>query len=259
MKYALAILVLLLTAPAWGAPPTTAPAPPRVLVLPFAPVDAADRDDRIGRGVQQSIAADLTRGGAFEAVTAADFAPSGGYETDAAIVLGQARHATYVVFGTYQIAGNELRVTGSALADGRTVGGLKVTGTFDDLFGLQDELGRKVVAALQGGDRVKIAPLRIAAKRVRSDLARDVGPVAIHGFRAPTPYMSAETASKIKLQNANPYDYFSPYGYYNYWGGWGWWGGYYPWTSYYTPLGNYNYEGYEPVWGSLRGGYPYGR
>ena len=58
---------------------------------------------------------------------------------------------------------------------------------------------------------------------------RNVGPVSIAGYRAPTFGLSAEASSRVKLQNANPYDLYFPCYYGGYFGAWG--------CFYHTPYG----------------------
>jgi TolB-like protein len=229
----LPLLMILSTVPAIASPPTTAPA--KILVLPFAPVDARDRDDLVGRGVQQSLVTDLARADVqpvtLDPARPESSSPAGGYDSTAVLNLGRGQSARYVVHGTYQFNNEEVRLTGLVIDvdENRTVGSVKATGSLRDLFDLQDALSHQA--------RKLLTPAPASAQESTAAPAReplayhDVGPVSIAGYRAPSPVLSAQESSRIKLQNASPYDSYLPYygGYYGF--------GYFYYGPFLTPYG----------------------
>src|SRR5690349_10195011 len=89
----------------------------RVLVLPFVAVDSAPGLEWLGRGIVQTTQADLSRTHAVQPITVDPARkdhepPTGGYDTATASRIAKAEGAQYVVFGTYQIQGGDLRVSG---------------------------------------------------------------------------------------------------------------------------------------------------
>ena len=123
---------------------------PRVLVLPFEELSDAPKREWVGKAIQQSLVAELTRGGLVSVVTpAADSKPV----KDAAGAAQAARdvRAPLVITGTYQLIDQDLRVTGQMLEaiNGEPVAGMKATGNLRDLFGIEDILGAQVKRDLQ--------------------------------------------------------------------------------------------------------------
>lgn len=250
MKYFLTMwLIGILTLPLAAKPatqPTTQPQgldAARVLVLPFVPVERSVEKDGIGRGVERAMEADLSRVGSLQPMTIEagkpeNEPPVGGYDSAVALRLAHAEAARYVVYGTYQIVDQELRIV-AVVADvqtGRSVGGLKATGLVRDLFEMEDLLcgqARRVLCpegVVRTVEAAKSAPGRSAKK--------DLGPIANpYAFAYEDP---AVARSRQTLQTSIEYVY-PIYGCY---------GGCFGYCD------NYRYFGFGPVWGY--GAYGYG-
>lgn len=131
----------------------------QILVLPFAEVSDGGKRDWIGRAMHQSMLAELARLRFVEPLS-----PNGAAATDlptepeAAARAGKDAGAAYVVFGSYQIIEDDLRVTGQIIdvATGKVAGGIKATGNVRDLFGVEDiiaaQLKRELAAAIKPSD-----------------------------------------------------------------------------------------------------------
>jgi len=126
---------------------TAGAAPVRVLVTPFAELgDGPIQRDWVGKAIHQSLTAELSRiGSGVEPVTPAKDATAPA-DLDAALDAGRDAKVDVVVFGSYQFAGDELRVTGQTVdvAGGKVIGGIKATGQLRDLFGVEDIIGAQV-------------------------------------------------------------------------------------------------------------------
>ena len=117
-----------------------------VAVLPFANVSRSEGDDWLGRGIAETIAADLETREAYAVIALERVAAAirgGADQEDApAAAVGRALGARWVVAGGYQRVGDRLRIT-ARLVDARN-GGVaataKVDGAFADLFDLQDRI-----------------------------------------------------------------------------------------------------------------------
>jgi TolB-like protein len=240
MKHLLIALIVL----AWGAmsraaeptaPPTTQPSKSKVLLLPFTPLDAADRPDGIGRGVQQNLAADVSHMRALEPVTIDAQPPAGGYDTASAMKAAKDAGAQYVVYGTYQHADSSVRISGVVVdvQAGQTMGGLKATGDLRDVFDLQDAISsqaRRVLRGSAAGGEAGAAP--VASRDYGND-----GPLTSPYSRQMEQLDSDAARSLDNIRMST--DYVDPWGYpyyggycypsygyypYNYWPYWGWGG-----------------------------------
>ena len=130
-----------------------------VAVLPFANVSGAVRDQWIGSGIAETLAADLQRapglsvisaevlGQALREKTGADT-----FDVDEAVALRLCRDlgATWLIAGAYQRVGDRLRITSRLVAvdTGAVVHSLKVDGTVGELFVLQDRVADALGARL---------------------------------------------------------------------------------------------------------------
>lgn len=249
---ALAALFLVSTAVAQDAPPagattqpgtepTTQPAAQleaKVLIVPFAPVEATD-PDWIGRAVQQSLLADLSRAIGSVAIQAVGD-PSPLSAVEQAIEAGRKVNARYVIFGSYQRIEPTLRITGQIVdvSTGKVVAGLKSTGSSRDLFEMQDTLAFQ---AKWGLGTERLAEKAKANPPTEKPEIKPLGPVGLAGDRYAESDLSravADGRSLIDRQDAagqsyreNYYDDASLGGYF--------------------PAGGYYYGGYYP------GGWPY--
>ena len=133
--------------------------PPILAVTDFRNITANAEDDWLGTGISETVTADL-RG--FEGVTVV---PRGrvhelmrtlGQETGDAddrlrIRAGRELGARWVLAGSFQRAGDAVRVTASLLdvATGQAVHTTKVDGRLNEIFSLQDRLVRDVAEGLR--------------------------------------------------------------------------------------------------------------
>ena len=117
-----------------------------VAVLPFANVSRSEGDDWLGRGIAETIAADLETRDAFAVIALERVAAAldgGAHPEDApAAALGRALGARWVVAGGYQRIGDRLRITARLVdaPNGGVAATAKVDGAFADLFDLQDRI-----------------------------------------------------------------------------------------------------------------------
>ena len=136
-------------------------------VMPFANVSRAEADRWIGAGIAETLASDLLHtpgievldlGGLTQAVR--DGTSPGAEEPDdlVALRIGRERGATWLITGGYQRVGDRLRVIARLLVvdTGDVFHTVRVDGTVDELFMLQDRVGEAVSAQLRtaGGARV---------------------------------------------------------------------------------------------------------
>jgi TolB-like protein len=118
-----------------------------VLVLPFV-APAGNKDEWIGKAVQQDLLTDLTQGTVTRVLAPAG--TPGAVDPQTAVQIAHDLGASIVVFGQAQVAGNEVRLTGEVLevATAKPLGGLKATGPSDQLFHLEDALAGQVFLSL---------------------------------------------------------------------------------------------------------------
>jgi TolB-like protein len=237
-------LLIALTVLVWGltsrgaepAAPATQPpaaAKAKVLLLPFTPLDAADRDG-IGRGVQQTLAADVSHMRVLEPVTMDAPPPAAGYDTASVVKAAKDVGAQYVVYGTYQHADASVRISGVVVdvQAGQTVGGLKATGDLRDVFDLQDAISSQARRLLRGstpGGDATTGPA-VASRDYGND-----GPLT-SPYSRQMEQLDADAARSLDNIRMST-DYVDPWGYPYY-------SGYcYPYYGY--PY----YGGYWPYWG----------
>jgi TolB-like protein len=202
-----------------GSPSGVSPAD-KVIVLPIESPDGTYK--WVGKAIQQDMLVDLT-----QMTRAQVAAPSGPPAADADAALRAARDAgaAYVVFGTVQNAGAQLRVIGQVLdvASGKSVANLKATAPADDLFPIEDALAMQVARAL---------PQNLMRPNTTASSSPNTLPTVINeqpyvSAATPAPqYESVPTATPgyVYSPYVEPYPYVYPdYGYYGY-GALGWWG-----------------------------------
>lgn len=151
------LLGILLSPLAWGADKpasTTQPASTAtsststtatgtVLLLPFESVGSAPMP-WAAEAMQQNLLAELARPRGVRPIVLETVSPQP-ITPERAVALGRQVGAAYVIFGSYQVVGVELRFTGQVLevSTGQYQGALKATGATRDLFALEDELARQ--------------------------------------------------------------------------------------------------------------------
>lgn len=158
MKRVIATIAVVLVgvSSALGVPATRTPATqpaargdrdvrPRVLVLPFEELSDAPQRAWVGKAMQDSLIAELTRSGLVAVITPpADAQPT--KDAAAAAQLARDQHAPLAILGSYQLVGEELRVTGQMIEsiDGEHIAAIKATGSLRDLFSIEDMIGSQV-------------------------------------------------------------------------------------------------------------------
>ena len=123
---------------------------PRVLVLPFTELSEEPKREWVGKAMQQSLIAELTRSNMVAVVTPPANAPVAN-DAAAAAQLARDQHAPLAIIGSYQLVGEELRVTGQMIEsiNGEHIAAIKATGSLRDLFGIEDIIGGQVRRDLQ--------------------------------------------------------------------------------------------------------------
>jgi TolB-like protein len=143
-----AIVLLLMACLAAGA--RQPPQQVDVLLLPWSAVNQADA--WIGEAVQQNLLNELGRTRLINPLTPA--VPPAQPVTDIAAAREMAGNTTasHVVFGSYHVSEEGLRLTGQVVevSSGRVVGSARATGPMRDLFGLEDAVAEQVRGVLLG-------------------------------------------------------------------------------------------------------------
>jgi serine/threonine-protein kinase len=134
-----------------------------LVVTGFRNLAAAAEDDWLGTGISETVSADLAgvervtvipRGRVHELLRR--LARDTGADDDAlAWLAGRELGARWVLTGSFQRAGDAIRVTASLLDtnSGTIARTIKVDGRLDDIFALQDRLVRDLAEALRGAIR----------------------------------------------------------------------------------------------------------
>jgi TolB-like protein len=156
MEAAMRILTLILTVLFLGEFVHADPAPtsaatsaaPTVLVIPFQQLGDTAAYGWVGQAVQEDLLGQVARTGALQPM--AFTKPIAGSDTASALQAGHNAGATTVVFGSYQVVSDQLRVNAQVadVASGRVVGGLQATGDIHDLFKLEDSLSAQLAQEL---------------------------------------------------------------------------------------------------------------
>ena len=125
-----------------------------VAVLPFQNISATPADDWLGRGIAETVTADLDRLGTLAVVgpeavlERAAAMGDGGTADDVSSRIGRALGVRWVVTGGFQRAGDRIRVTARVIdvGSGDVAHRTTIDGTLADVFSVQDrivaELGR---------------------------------------------------------------------------------------------------------------------
>jgi len=140
-----------------GTPPNaTAPSDahgrpePIIVVLPFVNRSPDPDNDWFSDGLTEEIITDLSRIGALRVISRNSSMALKGTATSSP-ALAREIGVTHVVTGSVRRAGDDLRVT-AELVDAptdRPVWSDKFAGTVEDVFGIQEEIAGKIVAALE--------------------------------------------------------------------------------------------------------------
>jgi TolB-like protein len=204
---------------------------PKILILPFSSVEEGG-SLTIAKGVQHDLAANLAFG---KTLVVSPNVPAGPADAEAALKAAHEADATIVIFGHSQTNGNQIRLTGEVLdvASGKPLGGLRATGTSEELFHMQDILGAQAMWALPTTMRDYNVLLKATeiANRPQAPLLDNTAPAIPPGGQQPVSMLPAN----IQI-NTYPSDPFPAYP------------AAYPTAPYYDPYSAYGYYGY-PYYG----------
>jgi TolB-like protein len=225
------------------------PGRPSLLLLTFSPIGDAPNSAWIGPAIQQNALAELSRMRAVQPLVPAGQPAVNPLDAEQALKSARAAGATFVVYGSFQLADPGIRVTGQLLEvrTGQFIGGIKATGALRDLFALEDMVSEQIRQVLKAQlpaetpAAVPAGPLVQAEGPLRAPLPWDRDKALIEEGRRPRIYDDDYEASAYRYTYGYPY-YYSYYPYYG-----GWW---YPRYSYYRPW-------YRPI-GSYPGGWDRG-
>jgi len=209
----------------------------KVLVLPFEQIGGDASQRFIARAIQQSLLSQLSRPAVLRPVEVqVGTQLPDPLTAQSAMQIGLSQGAEYVIFGSYQFAGVDLRITGQVLSagSGAVVTNLRSTGAVRDLFAMEDNIADQAKRAL-------VPPAAVAAAPVPQTLPPNPAPSTpdtFEGSALQQSLMSGRNYNRDNMQsNYNSY-YMNPYPipYYNY-GNY-----YYPFAGapYYTPGYGYN-------------------
>jgi adenylate cyclase len=150
-----------------AAPPSGAAAPtkPGVVILPFVNMSGDPEQEYFSDGVTEDIITDLGRVSAL-AVASRNSAFSYKGKTVAPAQIARALKVTHVLEGSVRKAGNRVRITAQLLeaATDTQVWAERYDRTLDDIFAIQDDISKAIVAAL----KLKLLPEERAAIEQRS-------------------------------------------------------------------------------------------
>ena len=138
---------------------------PAVAILPFVNMSGDPEQECFSDGVTEDIITDLARvSGMAVASRSAVFSYKG--KTVAPAQLAQALKVTHVVEGSVRKAGNRVRITAQVLdaATDTPIWAERFDRTLDDIFAIQDEIAKAIVAAL----KVRLLPAESAALEQRA-------------------------------------------------------------------------------------------
>jgi adenylate cyclase len=138
-----------------SAPAASVPAKPTVLILPFVNMSGDAEQEYFSDGVTEDIITDLGRISALSVISrSAAFSFKG--KTVSPSQLAQTMKITHVLEGSVRKSGNRVRITAQLLdaASDAQVWGERFDRTLDDIFAIQEEISKAIVAAL----KVKLAP-----------------------------------------------------------------------------------------------------
>jgi len=214
-----------------------AAAVPNVLVRPFTSTGNPGTYDWVGKGIQQSLLADLSGAQGVQITFAATQAVQNGQaeqEPGDSLALAARAGANLLGLGSYQINDNQLRITGEVydVASAKNIGGIKATGPITDLFKLEDSLNDQLQRLLP----ITRAPALVAQPQVAPAQPNDSSSNLPTTVVVPAPQTSQYVYVYPSDSTASYYSpSYSSYPYYS---------GYYPYYS--APY--YGYVGFSPIY-----------
>jgi len=141
------------------------PAKPGVVVLPFVNMSGDPEQEYFSDGVTEDIIMDLGRVSALSVASRnSSFSYKG--KTVAPAQVAQALRITHILEGSVRKSGNRVRITAQLLeaATDTQVWAERYDRTLDDIFAIQDDISKAIVAALE----LRLAPAEKAAIEQRS-------------------------------------------------------------------------------------------
>ena len=116
--------------------------PHRVAVIPFVNITGNTADDWIGIGIAETITTELERLTSQTVIRLNDDRLQSDSSLETLATAGQELNARWVVSGTYQRMGDQLRLTGRLVesASGDVLRSMSINGQLEELFALQDQL-----------------------------------------------------------------------------------------------------------------------
>jgi adenylate cyclase len=144
--------------------PKPAPAKPSIVIVPFTNMSGDPEQDYFSDGITEDIITDLSQVSAIFVIARHTAFTFKGRPMESSQLARQLK-VGYVLEGSVRKAGNWIRIT-AKLIDGATGGHLwakRFDRNFADIFALQDEISKNVVAAL----RLKLLPEELKAITTR--------------------------------------------------------------------------------------------
>jgi TolB-like protein len=215
------------------AQPTTAPTASvaKVLIVPFKQMGDPSGHAWVGPAIQENLISDATGNPAVQPVSLNQ--PLANMDSADAVKAANDAGASIVVFGSYQVAADQLRVTGQAtdVGSGRVLATLQVTGPITDLFKIEDALGAQLSTALpqsatnlaQVSYGLNAAGPAATAAPAPTDTAASVAAPQTYSY-TPQPYVYPQTTYAYPSYD-DGYPYYYPYYSPFFFGGFG--GGFY--------------------------------
>ena len=123
-----------------GEQPSTPP--DRIAVIPFANITGNPADNWIGIGIAETLTAELERATSQTVIRINDARLQSNSNQETLATTGRELNARWIVSGTYQRMGDQLRLTGRLIESisGDVVRSTSINGQLEELFALQDRL-----------------------------------------------------------------------------------------------------------------------
>ena len=147
------------------APQVAAKDKPSIAVLPFTNMSGDPEQEYFSDGITEDIITDLSQVSALFVVARNTAFTFKGKAVEV-VEIARKLHVAYMLEGSVRKAGNRIRIT-AQLVDGSTGGHLwaeRYDRDFGDIFALQDDISKNVVAAL----KVKLLPEELSSITARS-------------------------------------------------------------------------------------------
>jgi serine/threonine-protein kinase len=124
--------------------------PPSLVVLPFTNQSTDPSNEYFADGLTEEIIADLSRLQGLRVISRNSAMTLKGTRKDTPTIARELK-VSHVVAGSVRRAGNALRVTTELIdaSSDKPIWSEKYSGTMEDVFGIQEEIARKIVGALE--------------------------------------------------------------------------------------------------------------